>query len=95
MATVLIRNIDDSVVDALKARARRNHRSLEAELRSILEDEIQIRPHIAAEQAPAYGDDAVSSTAVRYPDPDAPPFAPYDPIPVPDDSVSQRMIEER
>jgi plasmid stability protein len=36
MANVTIRNIDDDVVFALKKRARRNHRSLEAELRDIL-----------------------------------------------------------
>jgi plasmid stability protein len=36
MANLTIRNIDDDVVFALKKRARRNHRSLEAELRDIL-----------------------------------------------------------
>lgn len=37
MAQVLIRGIDPEVVDRLKGRARDNGRSLEAELRGILE----------------------------------------------------------
>ena len=36
MANLTIRNLDDEVVDKLKARARAHHRSLEAELREIL-----------------------------------------------------------
>jgi plasmid stability protein len=36
VATLTIRNLEDDVVDALKARARRNHRSLEAEVRELL-----------------------------------------------------------
>ena len=36
MATLTIRNLEDQVVGALKARARRNHRSLEAEVRELL-----------------------------------------------------------
>ena len=36
MANLTIRNIDDDVVFALKKRAQRNHRSLEAELRDML-----------------------------------------------------------
>ncbi len=38
MATLTIRNLEDKVVDALKARARRNSRSLEAEVRALLRD---------------------------------------------------------
>ena len=37
MAQVLIRNLAESVVDKLKARAARNDRSLQAELQVILE----------------------------------------------------------
>lgn len=37
MAQILVRNIDDGVVERLKARARTNNRSLEAEVRQILE----------------------------------------------------------
>lgn len=36
MANLTIRNLDDEVVDKLKARAKAHHRSLEAELREIL-----------------------------------------------------------
>ena len=36
MANVTIRNLDDGVVDRLKAQAKTHHRSLEAELREIL-----------------------------------------------------------
>lgn len=36
MATVTIRNLDEDVVEALKAQAKANNRSLEAELRRIL-----------------------------------------------------------
>ncbi len=39
MATVTIRNLDADVVEQLKRKAKQNHRSLEAELRVILEDE--------------------------------------------------------
>ena len=37
MAQIIVRNLDDAVVDRLKARARTNDRSLEAEVRLILE----------------------------------------------------------
>lgn len=37
MASVVIRGIDDDVKERIRGRARRNKRSLEAELRSILE----------------------------------------------------------
>lgn len=36
MATVTIRDLDDKIVAKLKARAKSNHRSLEAELRELL-----------------------------------------------------------
>lgn len=38
LAQVLIRQLDDHVVNALKARAKANGRSLEAELRAILNE---------------------------------------------------------
>ncbi len=37
MGQVIVRNLDDRVIDALKARAARRGRSLEGELRLILE----------------------------------------------------------
>ena len=39
MANLTIRNIDDAVVEALKARAKAHNRSLEAELRKLLTDQ--------------------------------------------------------
>jgi len=38
MANVMIRNLDDEVVEILKAQAKARHRSLEAELRRIVTD---------------------------------------------------------
>jgi plasmid stability protein len=38
VATLTIRNLEHDVVEALKARARRNSRSLEAEVREVLRD---------------------------------------------------------
>lgn len=38
MATLTIRNLEDAVVTALKERARRNGRLLEAEVRELLRD---------------------------------------------------------
>lgn len=38
MAQVLVRNLDDRVVEQLKANAARHHRSLEAEVRAVLEE---------------------------------------------------------
>jgi plasmid stability protein len=38
VATLTIRNLEDEVVGALKVRAKRNHRSLEAEVRELLRD---------------------------------------------------------
>ena len=36
MGTLTIRNLDDEVIERLKAQARANHRSLEGEVRSTL-----------------------------------------------------------
>jgi plasmid stability protein len=38
VATLTIRNLEDDLVEALKERAKRNHRSLEAEVRQLLHD---------------------------------------------------------
>lgn len=40
MATLTIRKVDDHVLAALKVRARRNRRSLEAEVRELLSDAV-------------------------------------------------------
>lgn len=38
MARILVRDLDESTVEALKARARANNRSLQGEVKAILED---------------------------------------------------------
>jgi antitoxin FitA len=43
MASVTIRNLDETTVRALKQRAKVNHRSLEAELREILQSAVRTR----------------------------------------------------
>lgn len=40
MAQILVRKLPDTVVERLKARAKRNSRSLEAEVRAILEESV-------------------------------------------------------
>jgi len=52
MATLTIRNLDDGVVERLKQRAERNGRSLEAEIRQILQR--------TAGNPPLTGEDAVA-----------------------------------
>lgn len=41
MATLTIRKLDDATYERLGERAKRNHRSLEAEVRAILEEKAQ------------------------------------------------------
>ena len=48
MGTVTIRNLDDRVIDALKAQAKANQRSLEAEVRYVLGQEVNHRLRMAA-----------------------------------------------
>ena len=40
MATITVRNVDDSLVAALKARAKANQRSLEGEVRHVLAQQV-------------------------------------------------------
>jgi plasmid stability protein len=40
LAQILVRKLPDAVVERLKARAKRNNRSLEAEVRVILEESV-------------------------------------------------------
>ncbi len=42
MAQIIVRNLDDAVEDPLKARARTNERSLEAEVRQIPEQSARV-----------------------------------------------------
>jgi antitoxin FitA len=43
VSTLTVRNVEDDVVAALKARAKRNNRSLEAEVRVLLRDAVSRR----------------------------------------------------
>ncbi len=40
MAQILVRDLDNAVVERLKARAKANHRSLQGEVKAILEREV-------------------------------------------------------
>ena len=44
MPSVLIRNVDDAVIANLKERAKKNRRSLQGEVKSILEAAVRPRP---------------------------------------------------
>ena len=44
MPAVHVRDVDDAVLDALRARAARSHRSLQGELRAILEEAARDTP---------------------------------------------------
>ena len=48
MATITVRSLDDRVKVAIEARARKNGRSMEAEIRIVLEESVE-------KKAPAYG----------------------------------------
>jgi antitoxin FitA len=51
MAQILVRNIDEAAVERLKARARTNDRSLEAEARHTLEQSAKIDFDLARRKA--------------------------------------------
>jgi len=53
MATVTIRNIDDTVMKKLKTQAKANNRSLEAELRELLSAEVRKREQMRQFRAKA------------------------------------------
>lgn len=48
MAQILVRDLDDAVVERLKARAKANHRSLQGEVKAILEREVP--PHMTPDE---------------------------------------------
>ena len=69
MATVTIRNLDEEVVEKLKARAKAHHRSLEAEVRALLSDAAE-RPSRGelrklAERIAAMGPDVPQTDSVE------------------------------
>ena len=85
MGVLTIRNVDDEVIAALKARAKRNHRSLEGELRHLLSRHavpdqglglMRERARAAYGPAPVARDDPTDSPSEAtdpYPDADAEP----------------------
>lgn len=62
MAQLIVRNIDQDIVDLLKRRAATHGRSAEAEHREILRDALQPRPAVSLKDhllaMPDVGDDA-------------------------------------
>jgi plasmid stability protein len=54
MAQLIVRNLDDEVKERLRARARRNGRSLEAEAREILREAAE-RERARRSPAPGFG----------------------------------------
>lgn len=51
MAQILVRDVDKKVVDRLKAQAKRNGRSLQAEVKGILESATRLDPDAARKLA--------------------------------------------
>ncbi len=51
MGQVIVRNLDDDVIDRLRARAVRNGHSLEQELRNVLAAAVRHSDHLAEELA--------------------------------------------
>lgn len=49
MATITVRNVDDAAYERLKSRAKANKRSLEAEVRLMIEEKNRDRRDIVAE----------------------------------------------
>lgn len=52
MPAIHIRDVDDAVIDAIKARAARNHRSLQGEVRAILEEVARTAPRSSGARKP-------------------------------------------
>ena len=56
MAQIIIRNLDDSVVDKLKQRAKASGRSLEAEARILLTNSVAYDPLVLRELRAKFGE---------------------------------------
>lgn len=100
MGQVTVRNLDDRAIDAWKARARANGRSLESELRLTLEGVVaagrsvgEERTTYDAEPMARLGDPLPASQAFRHPKPAKFPLV--TPIRVKGKSVSESLIEDR
>ena len=102
MAQVLIRNLDESVVKKLRARAKANGRSLEAELRLVLEAEATSARRVSEASTPYRSPE----DDTHYEDPNYPGirfpkkpyvYKPFKPIKVKPGAklASEQLIEER
>lgn len=69
MAQIIVRNLNDAVVERLKAQAKDNNRSLEAEVRHVLEqsarmDMAQAREIVMERRKKLQGRDFIDSVAL-------------------------------
>ena len=62
MGTLTVRNIDDTVIDDLKAQARQHNRSLEAEVRDILRRHQDLRRRPTVDELLALADKVAAMT---------------------------------
>jgi len=98
MAQVIIRNLDPKVVEALRARAKANGRSLEAELRLVLLSEASAPTPMAREPAARY---VPSPPSKKKPSPRTATtlkkarLRPYEPIKINGRSLSAQLLEDR
>lgn len=95
MAQVIIRNLDEEVVARLKRRARGNERSLEAELRVILEEQAR-GGAVVGEPAPSYGvPKPAKASSIRYPARAGTAFEAVKPVRLKGRPASRLLVEER
>jgi hypothetical protein len=84
MAELHLTDIDDEVLDRLRKRARRAGRSLEEQVRTLLEREAEDDP----------GESGDGSQTLRMPPPDR-SFRDVDPVEAPGISASELLIRDR
>ena len=104
MASIIVRNLDAKIHKRLKARAKRNGRSLEAELREILA-RASAEPAAVGEDAPAYeaGSEADWKARLRLLPgaptirraTKAPKFKAFRPLPQSGEPASEMVIRDR
>ena len=65
MATLTIRNVPDKVTKSLKTLARKNHRSMEQEVRELINEHVGERLSVLAQIEAAWGKQARRPTAAE------------------------------
>jgi plasmid stability protein len=65
MATLTIRNVPDKVVQSLKSLARRNHRSMEQEVRELINEHVGERLSVLDQVEAAWRNQARRPTAAE------------------------------